>query len=105
MIPLSIPAGETLSLPPFLKGDTDMSLLKSRAQECHGNAEKSLSFPSGHLRNAPTEKIIIMDRWGFEPQASAMPRRRSTAELPALEPILSNRFMKFVVTSFTWIET
>lgn len=38
-----------------------------------------------------------MDRWGFEPQASAMPRRRSTAELPAPKFLSSVRFMKFVV--------
>ncbi len=25
-----------------------------------------------------------MDRWGFEPQASSMPRKRSTSDLPAL---------------------
>ncbi len=38
-----------------------------------------------------------MDRWGFEPQASAMPRRRSTTELPALRENESNMFMKFMV--------
>ncbi len=39
-----------------------------------------------------------MDRSGFEPEASPMPRERSTPELPALKGELHSAYLKIKVS-------
>ena len=46
----------------------------------HCSAKKDDSLRgTDHRINALTEKIITVDWWGFEPQASATPRQRSSS--------------------------